>query len=77
MKRYGFEPTRLTLTEAARKVYAETDPLAIYEYETEDGTRYDVKGTDHQIGLTEEQVNTMLEAWGSLYEPDFYEIEEV
>lgn len=62
-KRYGDVKTNLTLTEKAANVYVGTDPLDIYEYETEDGLRYDVEGATEEHGLTDAEVIELLESW--------------
>lgn len=60
-KSYGDEKTNLTLTGKAYAVYCDTDPISIYERETEEGFRYAVRGFDECDNLTAEQVNAMLE----------------
>ena len=62
MKRtYGNERTSLYLTPKAAEVYADSDPLVIVEYDTEEGLRYDITGILEADNLTEEEVNEMLE----------------
>lgn len=61
-KKYGTDSTKLELSNKARIVYAGTDPLDIYEIETEDGLHYCIKDCDGtHDGLTAEQVNAFLE----------------
>ena len=68
MKTYGSEKTNLVLTEAARAVYIDSDPLMITEVEREDGTfRYNISGIIERKDLTADEVNAALEA---LAEPE-------
>lgn len=67
-KRYGDGRTALVLTDKAADVYAETDPLDIYEIETEDGPRYDLDGVLCLEGLTAEEVSEALEDLGSYHD---------
>lgn len=60
-KRYGDEKTNLTLTDKAYACYSVTDPISIYERETDEGFRYALRGFDDCDNLTAEQVNATLE----------------
>lgn len=60
-KSYGDEKTNLTLTAKAYAAYCDTDPLSIYERETDEGFRYALRGFDDCDNLTAEQVNATLE----------------
>ena len=59
MKIYGDEKTNLTLTDKAFEVYSNTDPLKIIE--EDDGT-YSMTGCIERFGMTEDQVNAVLES---------------
>ena len=64
MKTYGSEKTSLTLTQAARAVYIDSDPMTITEIELDDGTfRYNISGIIDFGNLTAEEVNAALEAF--------------
>ena len=58
MKIYGNEKTNLTLSDKAYKVYRNTDPLKIVE--EDDGT-YSMTGCFELYGMTEKDVNRVLE----------------
>ena len=70
MKKYKVmwnEPTEIAnrLTKKAEAVLADTDPIEIREYLTDEGYRYDVVGCIEDYGLTEDDVNELFE---DLYE---------
>jgi hypothetical protein len=59
---YGNDPTSLKLSRVARKVYQQTDPLIIIEYDELDGSiRYSMDGCIKKFDLTAEEVNEILE----------------
>lgn len=62
MKIYGNEKTHLTLSDKAQAYYDVTDPLRIEEYETDDGYIYNITGCFDRYGMTEEEVNRVLES---------------
>lgn len=64
---YGNENTSLILSDKAFEAYNNSDPLSIYEYDTEDGTFYDMEGIIEVEGVSAEDVNWLLE---ELAEPD-------
>lgn len=63
MKRFGNERTRLTLSSKAEAYYSETDPIAIYENESEDGTlTYSLDDMGNTFSdLTADELNSILE----------------
>ena len=63
MKIYGNDKTNLVLSDKAFEVYSNTDPLKIIE--EDDGT-YSMTGCIERHGMTEDDVNTVLEEFGSL-----------
>lgn len=58
MKKYGREHTRLTLSPAAEAIYSVIDPFDIYEYETNEGFRYFIRGVIEDDDLTAERVTS-------------------
>jgi hypothetical protein len=58
-KRYGDTNTHLTLSPKAQRIYSNSQPLDIYE--EENGTYTVNLFGDIQEGLTESEVNTLLE----------------
>jgi hypothetical protein len=50
------------LSEKAQRVYRETDPLDIFEIETDEGKRYDVAGMVEARSLTFEELEEFLES---------------
>ena len=60
MKIYGNESTSLKLSKKAFDVYSESDPLQIIE--EDDGT-YTMHGIEERSGLSEDQVNSILESY--------------
>ena len=62
-KRYGDTKTSLRLSEKAERSYSDTQPLSIFEEETDDGEyRYTVTGFLQGEDLTEDEVNALLES---------------
>ena len=62
-KRYGDAKTALRLSEKAERIYSDTQPLSIFEEETDDGEyRYTVTGFLQGEDLTEDEVNALLES---------------
>lgn len=62
-KRYGDTKTSLRLSEKAERIYSDTQPLSIFEEETDDGEyRYTVTGFLQGEDLTEDEVNALLES---------------
>lgn len=59
-KRYGDTKTNLTLTDKALRIYSNSDPLSIYEHD--DGNYTVNLFGDVREGLTEAEVNAMLES---------------
>ena len=53
------------MTEKAQQGYYDTDPLDVFEYETEQGTRYAVKNSDGITtwNFTFEGLQDYLESW--------------
>lgn len=53
------------MTEKAQQGYYDTDPLDVFEYETETGTRYAVKNSDGITtwNFTFEDLQDYLESW--------------
>ncbi len=49
----------------AQQGYGDTDPLDVFEYETDSGTRYAVKGCDNVTtwGFTFDDLQAYLESW--------------
>lgn len=71
-RKYGSVWTNLSLSAEAQKVYNETQPLDIWEIEgTTDGIdtvyTYDITGVLEEKGLTEDEVNQCLIAFGDEY----------
>ena len=61
----------------AQDFYSGTDPLAVYEYDTEDGKRYDVTGClGDSEGLTFEELEELFESWADELADDEEEEEE-
>lgn len=58
---YGKDKTSLKLTELAQKVYDESDPLTIREFDGEEGLLYDMDGVIEGDFMTELAVNIALE----------------
>lgn len=60
-----------SLSPKAYEVYLNTDPLTVYAYETEEGTRYDVDGCMTASNLTFAELNEFFEgmsdAWDEVY----------
>lgn len=56
------------LSAKAEKMYNETDPLAVYEYDTEEGTRYAIRGALGDIDdMTFEDVDRLFsDSWGEI-----------
>ena len=61
IRKYGDEPTHLCLKDKALKMYCEITPLDIYEYETDDGYRYEINGAIVTNDLSEEDLLKTLE----------------
>lgn len=62
-KRYGDTKTALRLSAKAERIYSDTQPLSIFEEETEDGEyRYTVTGFLQGEDMTEDEVNALLES---------------
>lgn len=62
-KRYGDTKTALRLSAKAESIYSDTQPLSIFEEETDDGEyRYTVTGFLQGEDLTEDEVNALLES---------------
>lgn len=63
---YGNERTHLNLTEKAQKVYSNTDPLSIIEYEHEENGKikydYSMFGVFEDHYMSEAEVNEFLES---------------
>lgn len=49
------------LSNKAWRCYSDTEPLAVYEVQTDDGFRYDVTGVLEATGLTLDQLGKLLE----------------
>lgn len=60
-KRFGDVNTHLKLTEKAMAVYSSTDPISIYERETEDGYIYRISGAIVLDYLADWEVSDFLE----------------
>lgn len=67
MKRYTISEKQrgelavLGLSKKAQTFYNETDPLAVFELETDNGARYDVRGFVDFDGLTFEELQAQFE----------------
>lgn len=62
MKHYGNKKTKLKLTEKAFTNYSNSDPLDIYEKETDNGFIYRITGIIEADGLTAAEVIETLES---------------
>ena len=60
MKHYGSENTHLKLTGKAFDNYTNSDPLDIYERETDKGLRYNITGIIEMNDLTEKELIDIL-----------------
>lgn len=60
-KKIAAELSLRSLSKKAFDFYTDTDPLDVYEYETEDGTRYDVTGCFTYTGLTFKELEQEFE----------------
>lgn len=60
---YGRDATHLALTKKAESFYSGTDPISIYEIETDDGYRYSYALCGEYINamMTADELNEMLE----------------
>jgi len=65
-KIYGNERTHLTLTDEAQRIYSDSDPLTIKEYESDNGYIYSLSGIIEADGLTAEEVSDQIESLDAL-----------
>ncbi len=74
-KSYGDEPTKLMLSEKARKYYDMTSPIFIYEKETDNGLIYTIDDCGSITeNCTEDEVNEILE---QIYDEIFPDIDKI
>lgn len=65
IRTYGFTRTHLQLSDAAQKVYNETDPLQIVEIESGGGSlRYNLSGCIEATGISADEVEDLLISFG-------------
>ena len=62
-----------SLSEKAAAFYNDTDPLAVYEYDTDEGKRYDVAGVIEREGLTFEELDRLFTRYARYAEFVFIE----